>query len=96
MSGTTMIVMIVFVSVGFGVIADMYNKHLRIKEKTLKHNQASDAQSEELKQQVSELTERVQILEKINHLTCLFNLAIEEPHRDWAVYFPRLQQSSPT
>ena len=65
MSGTTMIVMIVFVSVGFGVIADMYNKHLRFKEKTLKHNQASDAQSEELKQQVSELTERVQILEKI-------------------------------
>ena len=65
MSGTTMIVMIVFVSVGFGVIADMYNKHLRFKEKTLKHNQASDAQSEELKQQVSELTERVQVLEKI-------------------------------
>ena len=65
MSGTTMIVMIVFVSVGFGVLADMYNKHIKFKEKTLKHNQASDAQTEDLKQQITKLTERVQVLEKI-------------------------------
>ena len=65
MSGTTMIVMIVFVSVGFGVLADMYNKHLKFKEKTLKHNQASDEQSENLKKQIETLTERVNVLEKI-------------------------------
>lgn len=65
MSGATMIVMIVFVSVGFGVLADMYNKHIKFKEKTLKHNQANDAQTEDLKQQITKLTERVQVLEKI-------------------------------
>jgi|ETNmetMinimDraft_28_1059901.scaffolds.fasta_scaffold265173_2 hypothetical protein len=65
MSGTTMVVMIVFFSVGFGVLADMYNKHIKFKEKTLKHNQASDAQTDELKQQIEKLTDRVQVLEKI-------------------------------
>lgn len=63
MSGTTMVVVIVCVV--FGIIYKMYNKHLEFKTKTLNHNQTSDEQSEQLKQQVEKLTERVQVLEKI-------------------------------
>lgn len=65
MSGTTMIVLIVFFSVGFGVLADMYNKHIKFKEKTLKHNLASDEQTDDLKQEIAKLNERVQVLEQI-------------------------------
>jgi len=65
MTGTTMVVMIVLISVGFGVMYDMYKKHLEFKERTLKHNSASSEQSITLKKQVVDLTERVQILEKI-------------------------------
>jgi len=65
MTGTTMVVMIVLISVGFGVMYDMYKKHLEFKERTLKHNSASSEQNNTLKRQVVDLTERVQILEKI-------------------------------
>lgn len=65
MSGTSMVVLIVLISVGFGVLYDMYKKHLEFKEKTLNHNQDSDKQNQALKQQVSALEERVQVLEKI-------------------------------
>ncbi|WP_281556406.1 hypothetical protein [Thalassomonas sp. RHCl1] len=65
MSGTSMVVLIVLISVGFGVLYDMYKKHLEFKEKTLNHNQDSDKQNQLLKQQVSALEERVQVLEKI-------------------------------
>ncbi len=65
MNGTTMIVLIVFISVGFGVIFDMYKKHLEFKEKTLAHNSESDEEKKHLKQQLAALTERVQVLEKI-------------------------------
>lgn len=65
MSGTTMVVLIVFISVGFGVLYDMYAKHLKFKERTIKHNAVSDAEAEKLKQQVADLTNRVQILEQI-------------------------------
>jgi len=63
MSGTTMVVVIVCVV--FGIIYEMYKKHLEFKTKTLNHNQTSDEQSELLKQQVEKLVERVQVLEKI-------------------------------
>jgi len=65
MTGTTMVVAIVFISVGFGVIYDMYKKHLEFKAKTLDHNRLSDEQNSVLKQQVAKLEERVQVLEKI-------------------------------
>ncbi len=63
MSGTTMVVVIVCVV--FGVLFEMYKKHLDFKSKTLKHNAASDEQNNDLKKQVEQLTERVQVLEKI-------------------------------
>lgn len=65
MTGTTMVVMIVLISVGFGVIYDMYKKHLEFKERTLQHNSNSTEQSIAMKKQVQALTERVQVLEKI-------------------------------
>jgi len=63
MSGTTMVVVIV--SIVFGVMYEMYKKHLQFKSRTLKHSQTSDEQSDQLKQQVEKLIERVQVLEKI-------------------------------
>ena len=65
MSGTTMVVVIVFISVGFGVLADLYKKHLAFKERTLNHNSNSDIQNISLKKQVDSLEERMQVLEKI-------------------------------
>ena len=63
MSGTTMVVVIV--SVVFGIIYKMYKMNLEFKAKALNHNEVTDAHNDELKQQVTELTERVQVLEKI-------------------------------
>ena len=63
MSNSVMV--IVIVSVVFGVLYEMYKKHLEFKAKTLKYNEANDEQNVELKQRVNELTERVQVLEKI-------------------------------
>ncbi|WP_077285331.1 hypothetical protein [Cognaticolwellia aestuarii] len=65
MSGTAMVVAIVFISVGFGVIFDMYKKHLDFKEKTLNHNSQSNEQVIAMKKQVQTLEERMQVLEKI-------------------------------
>ncbi|NMP31223.1 hypothetical protein HII17_06590 [Thalassotalea sp. M1531] len=65
MSGTTMVVMIVLISVGFGVLYDMYQKHLKFKEKTMKYKQQSSEENSELKAQVTKLEERMQVLEKI-------------------------------
>jgi len=65
MSGTSMVVLIVLISVGFGVLYDMYKKHLEFKEKTLHHKQHSDKQNQALQQQIAALEERVQVLEKI-------------------------------
>ena len=42
MSGTTMIVAIVFISVGFGVLYDMYKKHIDFKIKALSHEKNND------------------------------------------------------
>ena len=65
MSGTAMLVAIVFISVGFGVIFDMYKKHLEFKEKTLNYNSQSSEQVIAMKKQVQLLEERMQVLEKI-------------------------------
>ena len=67
MSGTTMVVVIVCVV--FGIMYEMYKKHLEFKSKTLNHNKTSDEQSIQLIQQVDKLTERVQVLEKIVKFT---------------------------
>ena len=56
---------VVIVCVVFGIIYEMYKKHLEFKSTTLKHNKTSDAQNDQLKVQVDKLTERVQVLEKI-------------------------------
>ncbi len=65
MSGTAMVVAIVFISVGFGVMYDMYKKHLEFKERTLNHSNQSDEQAIATRKQVKALEERVQVLEKI-------------------------------
>ena len=65
MTGTTMVVLIVLISVGFGVIYDMYQKHLSFKERTMKYNQQSSEESSAMKQQITKLEERIQVLEKI-------------------------------
>jgi hypothetical protein len=65
MSGTAMVVAIVFISVGFGVMYDMYKKHLEFKERTLNHSSQSDEQAIATRKQVKVLEERVQVLEKI-------------------------------
>lgn len=63
MSGTTMVVVIV--SVVFGILYKMYNKHLEFKAKTIAHNDSTDGKNNELKKEVQALIERVQVLEKI-------------------------------
>ncbi|MBA6223925.1 hypothetical protein H4J51_09575 [Colwellia sp. MB02u-18] len=65
MSGTAMVVLIVFISVGFGVIFDMYKKHLEFKTKTLDHNSQSNEKAVAMTKQVQALEERMQVLEKI-------------------------------
>lgn len=65
MSGTAMVVAIVFISVGFGVMFDMYKKHLEFKEKTLNHNSQTKEQTIAMMKQVQTLEERMQVLEKI-------------------------------
>lgn len=63
MSGTTMVVVIVCVV--FGVLYEMYKKHLEFKAKTIKHNNATDSRNDELKREVQSLSERIQVLERI-------------------------------
>ncbi len=65
MSGTTMVVFIVLISVGFGVLYDMYSKHLKFKEKTLKMNAANDEENIQMREKVNALEERIKVLEKI-------------------------------
>jgi hypothetical protein len=60
MSGTTMVVVITCVV--FGVLYEMYKKHLEFKTKTIQHNKTSDEYSIQLKQKVDQLTERVQVI----------------------------------
>ncbi len=65
MTGTTMVVAIVFITVSFGAIYDMYKKHLDFKAKTLDHNNRSDLENSDLQQKVNTLEERIKVLEKI-------------------------------
>jgi phage shock protein C len=65
MSGTVMVVLIVFISVGFGVIVDMYKKHLEFKAKTLDNNSQSNEIAVAMTKQVQALEERMQAVEKI-------------------------------
>lgn len=63
MSGTTMLVVIVCVV--SGVLYKMYNRYLEFKSKTLNQNKAYGEENDQLAIQVTKLTERVQVLEKI-------------------------------
>ncbi|WP_149983423.1 hypothetical protein [Pseudoalteromonas rhizosphaerae] len=65
MSGTTMVVMIVFISVGFGVMYDMYKKHLEFKHRTLTDHKESNNQIAAVTTEMLALKERVQTLEAI-------------------------------
>ncbi|MDP7593844.1 MAG: hypothetical protein QF552_14330 [Litorilituus sp.] len=63
MSSSVMV--IVIVSIVFGILYEMYKKHLEFKTKALAQNEVSAEQKSELTQKIGELTERIQILEKI-------------------------------
>ncbi|ASM53548.1 hypothetical protein PNIG_a1384 [Pseudoalteromonas nigrifaciens] len=65
MSGTTMIVLIVLISVGSGVIYDMYKKHLEFKHRMQNNNSDANKHLAEVNAQVQALKERVQTLETI-------------------------------
>lgn len=65
MSDTTMVVLLVLISVGSGVIYDMYKKHLEFKHKVQDNNQDAHKQLAHVTAQVSELKQRVQTLEAI-------------------------------
>lgn len=64
MHGTTMIVIIVFISVGFGVLGSMHKRHLAFKEKSLNKSQKEN-ENGQWQEKVTALEERVQVLEKI-------------------------------
>jgi phage shock protein C len=59
MSGTVMVLLIVFIAVGFGVIFDMYKKHLEFKAKILDNNSQSNEQAVTMTKQVQALEERM-------------------------------------
>ena len=61
MSGTTMIVMIVFICVGLGMVGEWVKRHLAFKEKALKHTAGTD----EMKNEIASLKSRIETLEKI-------------------------------
>ena len=65
MNGTTMVVAIVFITVGFGVAYDMYKKHLEFKAKMQGNNSKSEKDNLQLQNQISGLEQRIQVLEKI-------------------------------
>ncbi|WP_206484379.1 hypothetical protein [Thalassotalea sp. G2M2-11] len=65
MSVTAMVVLIVLISVGFGVLYDMYKKQLEFKERTSNQNSKAAEENIELKKQVKNLEQRVQVLETI-------------------------------
>lgn len=65
MSITLMVVLIVLISVGSGVIYDMYKKHLEFKHKIQTKNSDTLEQLAQTNAQVLALKERVQTLEAI-------------------------------
>lgn len=64
MDGSTMVVLIVLVSVGFGTLYDMYNKHLKLKEKELQAGKSSQS-SGVLEAKIAQMEERIRVLEAI-------------------------------
>jgi len=60
-----MVVLIVFISVGFGVMYDMYKKNLEFKHRTLTDNKESNNQIAAITAEMLALKERVQTLEAI-------------------------------
>ncbi|MGO2011961.1 MAG: hypothetical protein ACTH7Q_14535 [Pseudoalteromonas sp.] len=65
MSGMTMVVLIVLISVGSGVIYDMYKKYLEFKRRTFLDNKESNGQIAAMADEILALKERVQTLEAI-------------------------------
>lgn len=65
MSGTTMVVLIVLISVGSGVIYDMYKKHLEFKRRTLTENKEANGQIAAMTAEMLALKKRIQTLEAI-------------------------------
>ncbi|MBQ4812412.1 hypothetical protein A7985_18310 [Pseudoalteromonas luteoviolacea] len=61
MSATTMVFLIVLVSIGFGVIRDLYGKYLQAQ----KLGGLNKQESEQLKTEITQLKDRVAVLEKI-------------------------------
>lgn len=61
MSGTTMIVMIVFICVGLGMVGEWVKRYLAFKEKALKYS----GDSEQMRKELAALKSRVETLEKI-------------------------------
>ncbi|RZQ51366.1 hypothetical protein C1E23_19765 [Pseudoalteromonas phenolica] len=61
MSGTTMVVMIVFICVGLGMVGEWVKRYLAFKEKALKHS----GDSEQMHKELAALKSRVETLEKI-------------------------------
>ena len=61
MSGTTMIVMIVFICVGLGMVGEWVKRYLTFKEKALKHS----GDSEQMRKELTALKSRDETLEKI-------------------------------
>lgn len=59
------VLIIVIVSIVFGVLHEMYKKYLEYKAQTLAHNDNSNQQNNALTQQIEQLSERIQVLEKI-------------------------------
>lgn len=64
MQGTTMVVIIVFISVGFSVLGSMHKRHIAFKNKML-NKENTDAENNDLQQHIRQLETRVEILEKI-------------------------------
>ena len=65
MSGTTMVVLIVLISVGSGVIYDMSKKHLEFTPRTLNDSKEATEHVAAATKELVELKERVQTLEAI-------------------------------
>ena len=66
---STSVMIIVIVSVVFGVLYEMYKKHLEFKAKTINHNNEQAKKDEAIHshyaEQIQQLTERIEVLERI-------------------------------
>ncbi len=65
MSGTAMVVAIVFISVGFGVLSSMYSQYIKFKSRSIKNDAQLDAKFADMEKAHAELKERIKVLETI-------------------------------